>query len=155
MAFLNHRIKTLGTAIFSNDSRNILKFPTCLIKVLEADTKGNVWFIIRKPFDDISDFDQNCPAGLQFYNKKINYYITLSGIATIMADKKEDREILMKFRTLTATCYYCKRKSSMRLINRVINLINNYFATKSPLHLPRSLVRNPSFLNTGNGGHQP
>lgn len=70
--FLNRQIKTLGTAIFSNDSRNILKFPTCLINVLGADTKGNVWFIVRKPFDDISDFDQNCPAGLQFYNKNFN-----------------------------------------------------------------------------------
>src|SRR5690349_15820961 len=101
MTVLDQKIKTLGTAIFSNDSRNLLKFPTCLINVLDADKIGNVWFIVRKPYDDISDFDEIFPAGLQLYNRKFNYHIDLIGKATIIADYKEDHETLIRFGILT------------------------------------------------------
>ena len=140
MAFVDQKIKTLGTAIFSNDSRNILKFPTCLIYVLEADKKGNVWFIVRKPFDDISDLDENCPAGLQFYKKNCNYHIDLFGTATIIADYKEDHETLIRFSMLSAKYHYCKKKRTSSYVTRVIQLINSFFSTRPPLHLPHLLI---------------
>ncbi|AEW00584.1 hypothetical protein A4D02_24980 [Niastella koreensis] len=140
MAFVHQKIKTLGTAIFSNDSRNILKFPTCLIYALEADEKGNVWFIVRKPFDDISDLDENCPAGLQFYNKNCNYHLDLFGTATIIADYKDDHETLIRFSTLTYKYHHCKKKRTSSYITRGIQFINDFFSIRPPLHLRHSLI---------------
>jgi hypothetical protein len=144
----NRRIKALGTAIFVNYSRNILRFPTCVINVSGVDKEGDIWFLITKPYDHICDFDKKFPAELQFYNKHYNYYITVTGVATITSSEWNertylsplisecgDRQTAVSFRIVTRKYHYSKKISKTRFTERISNFITNFLLT-NPIHIP-------------------
>ncbi|MDP4149765.1 MAG: hypothetical protein Q8927_05315 [Bacteroidota bacterium] len=90
--FITRGMERLGTAIFSNESRSILRLPTSIIKIAGIDT-GLVWFTARAPYEDLNGLDRTFPAQLQFYRKYFDYYIVADGDATIILDGNECRGI--------------------------------------------------------------
>lgn len=83
LRFLSPKIRNLRTAIFFDDSQAILKIPTSIITVSDVDKSGNIWFSVKKPYQDMSGLDNRFFSQLQFYNKMCNYFITIHGHATI------------------------------------------------------------------------
>ena len=58
VSFIQDKVKDLENALFFSMSDAVLKIPSCLVKVLEADELGQLWFIIPKPSQFIHAFDQ-------------------------------------------------------------------------------------------------
>lgn len=117
--FSGSRIKNLKTAIFSDLSTSILKFPTSIITVSRIDTSGNILFTARKPYTDMSNLKTKFFSQLQFYNKKDNYYITIRGKATIVAQKAgklfdqslpASNEVLISVLIIDTEYYYSRKK---------------------------------------------
>ena len=77
------RIRKLGTAIFTDLSESVLKFPTSIIRVLSVDDHQGIWFEVPRPYVDISGMELAFPVTLHFYNKHCNYYVNVDGIAHI------------------------------------------------------------------------
>lgn len=87
--FLQEKIMELGQALFFNMSEAVLKFPTSLIQALEVDEVGQVWFMIRRPTQLLSEFERDFEARLEFYKKGKDFYLHVSGRARMVIDPEE------------------------------------------------------------------
>jgi hypothetical protein len=67
----------------------VLKIPTCLVKLLEADQVGQLWFIIPRPSQFIHAFDKVFPVKLDFFRKDRDYYVNIIGTAFLVNDPEE------------------------------------------------------------------
>jgi hypothetical protein len=137
--FITRGMDKLGTAIFSNDSKSILRLPTSIIKLAGVDT-GLIWFTISNPYEDMNGLDQIFPAQLQFYRKYFDYHIVAYGEATIILDGNEckgigstyipptrsRRDILIRFKVVKAE-YFDRR-------NRLVSVIQSPPAPLLGLH---------------------
>ena len=139
--FISNGIKNLGTAIFSDFSTSILKFPTCVITISNIDKSGNIWFHIKKPYEDISGFDKEFSAQLQFYNKNYNYHITAHGNATIIlkenelaTDQSAGNETLIRLRIFNAEYCYSRKNGKTDSGNYINKLITWLFIDEKNDH---------------------
>ena len=89
VAFIREKVKDLENALFFSMSDAVLKIPSCLVKVLEADDLGQLWFMIPKPSQFIHAFDRNFPVQLDFFRKGRDYYLKIFGMAFLVNDPEE------------------------------------------------------------------
>ena len=89
LSFIKEKVKELENALFFSMSDAVLKIPTCLVRVLEADELGQLWFIIPKPSQFIHAFDKSFPVKLDFFRKGREYYLKIIGIAFLVNDPEE------------------------------------------------------------------
>jgi len=87
--FLQQKVQELQSALFLTESDSLIKIPTHVITSAEADDKGQIWFIIPKPAQQINTFDKDFFAKLDFFKKGKGFYLKIQGIANIITDKKE------------------------------------------------------------------
>ncbi len=134
--FTSKKIEKLNTAIFYNFSKSLLKFPTCIIKVTGFDENGNIWFAVKKPYEDITDFDNEFPAQLNFYNKMYTFYVNVYGKATLIRDQKMQADnAYIRFRIFNAD-YYCSKKN-IKTRFKLKDLIKALLAYEKRFHLPQ------------------
>jgi hypothetical protein len=125
--FINSGIEKLNTAIFYNFSKSLLKFPTCVIKVTGSDENGNLWFAVKKPYEDITGLDKEFPAQLKFYNKRHRFYVTVYGKATLIPDKPMHTDnAYIRFRIFNAN--YCCSKKRIKSRFNIADWLNNLFS---------------------------
>jgi hypothetical protein len=89
VAFIQDKVRDLENALFFSMSDAVLKIPSCLIKVLEADELGQLWFMIPKPSQFIHAFDRSFPVKLDFFRKGREYYLKIFGMAFLVNDPEE------------------------------------------------------------------
>ncbi|HEY4966044.1 MAG TPA: pyridoxamine 5'-phosphate oxidase family protein [Puia sp.] len=89
VTFIQEKVRDLENALFFSMSDAVLKIPSCLVKVLEADELGHLWFIIPKPSQFIHAFDRNFPVKLDFFRKGRDYYLKIFGMAFLVNDPEE------------------------------------------------------------------
>jgi hypothetical protein len=70
-------------------SDSLLKIPSCLVKVLETDELGQLWFTVPKPSQFIHAFDRSFPVKLDFFRKGSEYYLKIFGMAFLVNDPEE------------------------------------------------------------------
>jgi hypothetical protein len=87
--FIVEKIRDLQSALFFSLNDAVLKFPTCLINVLETDELGQLWFLIPKPTQFIHSFDKTFPVKLDFFRKGREYYLKIVGKAFLINDPEE------------------------------------------------------------------
>lgn len=87
LRFISRKMKKLRTAIFFDYSPAILKIPTSIITVSGVDELGNIWFTVKKPYQDMSGVEDRFFSQLQLYNKSCSYFIIIHGHAIIVTDK--------------------------------------------------------------------
>jgi len=143
--FLCGKIKQLRTAIFTNFSTALLKFPVSVVEVAATDIEGNVWFRITKPYFCIEDFEQSFPAQLHFYNKDINYRIEAHGKASIVDESEgvksnilfnaesHGQYAIIKFRILHAEYFYYRKNNNIYFINFINNMVNKLLSNTEPI----------------------
>lgn len=88
-AFLQSMIMDLQQALFFNDSQSVLRFPISIVNVLHADEVGQVWFIVKRPIQQLNEFDKEFHARLHFYKKGKDYYLHVGGKACIVSDPED------------------------------------------------------------------
>lgn len=89
ITFIEEKIMDLENALFFSMSDAVLKIPTCVIKVLEADELGQIWFVIPKPSQFIHAFDKTFPVKLDFFRKGRAFYLKIFGKAFLVNDPEE------------------------------------------------------------------
>jgi hypothetical protein len=89
VTFIEEKVRDLENALFFSMSEAVLKIPTCVIKVLETDELGQIWFVIPKPTQFIHAFDKTFPVKLDFFRKGRDYYLKIFGKAFLVNDPEE------------------------------------------------------------------
>jgi general stress protein 26 len=87
--FLQEKIMDLQQALFFNLSDAVLKLPTSVINALNVDEVGQIWFFVKRPPQNISEFYKEFRSRLDFYKKGRNYYLHLTGKACMVTDPEE------------------------------------------------------------------
>jgi general stress protein 26 len=83
IAFLKEKIKELENALFMSESNALISLPTHIVRISEVDEEGNIWFIIPKPTQVIESFSKEMPAKLDFFKKGKDFFLKISGVASI------------------------------------------------------------------------
>ena len=89
LSFLQKRIEEIGSAIFYNLSESVLKLPTSIVTTLKVDDYGFVWFLVQKPRQQLSQFEQEFPVKLDYYKKGLGYFLQVSGMGYVVSDPEE------------------------------------------------------------------
>jgi len=87
--FLQSKIRVLQQALFYPVTHSVLRMPVRIIRALEVDEIGQIWFTIPHPQQQIREFDEEFPAKLDFLKKGLNYYLKIAGKAFIVTDPEE------------------------------------------------------------------
>ncbi|RYY99471.1 MAG: hypothetical protein EOO11_04855 [Chitinophagaceae bacterium] len=87
--FLQEKIRTIGSAIFFNQSDAVLKLPTSVVTNFKVDDYGYVWFFMKKPHQDIRQFEQDFPVRLDFFRKGVDCFLQVQGKGWIVTDPEE------------------------------------------------------------------
>ena len=93
LTFIEEKVRDLENALFFSMSDAVLKIPTCVIKVLETDELGQIWFVVPKPSQFIHAFDKIFPVKLDFFKKGRDYYLKIFGKAFLVNDPEEINSI--------------------------------------------------------------
>lgn len=89
LQFLQEKIKDINSAIFFNLSDAVLKFPTTLVSTLKVDDYGYVWFFVKKPKQNIKEFETEFPVRLDYFKKGTEYFLQIMGKAKVITDPEE------------------------------------------------------------------
>jgi hypothetical protein len=103
LRLLGNKMDKLGTALFSNSSKALMRFPTSLVRLADRDDSGGVWFSLQRKYTDMSGFDRTFPGQLHFYNRAFHYRMEVEGSATIVT---EAEDVLIRFQVTDAHCLY-------------------------------------------------
>lgn len=89
LQFLQEKIKEINSAIFFNLSDAVLKFPTTIVSTLKVDDYGYVWFFVKKPKQNINEFETEFPVRLDYFKKGTEYFLQIMGKAWVITDPEE------------------------------------------------------------------
>ena len=89
IAFLSEKIKELENALFMSESNALVSLPTHIVRITEVDEEGNIWFIIPRPTQVVESFSKEMPARLDFFKKGKEFFVKISGLATIIWSAQE------------------------------------------------------------------
>lgn len=89
LTFLQERIEEIGSAIFYNLSDAVLKLPTSVVNTVKVDDYGFVWFLLQKPTQQLTQFEQEFPVKMDFYKKGKGYFLQISGKGFVVSDPEE------------------------------------------------------------------
>lgn len=83
---VKQQIMDLGSALFFTENESILKLPVHVINNVQVDDEHQIWFLIQRPTQALSEFDAELPAKLDFFKKGMPYQMKVKGIASIVDD---------------------------------------------------------------------
>ena len=144
--FLQEKIQTIGSAIFFNLSDSVLKLPTSLVSTLKVDDYGYVWFFVRKPKQQLQQFENEFPVRLDFFKKGSEYFLQVMGKGFVVNDPEEintlkmsdewntpicDDMVLVKVKMMKAEYYETQTKANTTWWQSALNTVNTWFGTAS------------------------
>jgi hypothetical protein len=65
-------------------SHGLVKLPNDIVTLVKIDDEGHLWFISRRPGYFSTECEQDFPARLCFYRKGYDFYVEVSGKASIV-----------------------------------------------------------------------
>ena len=87
--FLHDKIQDLRSALFYSLSNSVVKIPTSIVTALNVDDEGQVWFFVSRPKQQLTEFDRQFPARLEFYKKGKHSLVKINGRACIVNDAEK------------------------------------------------------------------
>ncbi len=144
--FLQEKIKEIGSAIFFNLSESVLKLPTSLVSTLNVDDYGYVWFYIKKPKQQLKEFENQFPVRLDFFRKGTGHFLQVYGkgwvvndpeqvnsLGTIQAgDGQVQKEgmVLVKVKIMKAEYYETKTANQTNWLQGAYNTVATWFRSQ-------------------------
>ena len=89
LQFLQEKIREIKSAILFNLSDSVLKFPTTIVSTVKVDDNGYVWFFVKKPKQDIREFEKEFPVRLDYFKKGSEGFLQVMGKAWVITDPEE------------------------------------------------------------------
>jgi general stress protein 26 len=143
LSFLKEKIHQIGSAIFFNQSDAVLKLPTSLVTTMKVDEFGYVWFFIKKPHQDIKEFESEFPVRLDFFRKGVDYFLQVIGKGWMVTDPEEmyafmethediqpeifNEMVLVKVKMQKAEYYETQPKPKASLWQYAVNSVTTWF----------------------------
>jgi hypothetical protein len=87
---IREKIYKLRTAIMYSMSNEVCKLPNSIVTVLQVDDAGQLWFICKRPFQKVGEYEHSFPVRLHFYRKGVFFHLEVSGKATIVDKAQSD-----------------------------------------------------------------
>ncbi len=119
MQFLEERLKQLQTAVMYTMSNNVARLPNGLVFFEEVDN-GQLFLSVHNPKQEKENYEQCFPVRLFFYRKGVDFFIEVTGTATIVVDKDillnkdaMNQEMILLKMTPTVVEYTEKGKKKM------------------------------------------
>ena len=88
LLFLSRKLTSIRTATMYNVGETALQIPNDIIRLVQIDEDGQLWFTGNKPRNWIQSNDICFPTRLFFYQKGLEYYIEAKGKAIICNDEE-------------------------------------------------------------------
>lgn len=89
LQFLQEKIREINSAILFNLSDSVLKFPTTIVSTLKVDDYGYLWFSVKKPKQNLKEFENEFPVRLDYFKKGSEYFLQVMGKAWVITDPEE------------------------------------------------------------------
>lgn len=83
--FISQKIGELQTAIMYSMSDSCIKMPNDIVTAVKVDQEGQLWFLSHLPSQPLKECEQSFPARLKFFRKELNFFVEVSGKATIVS----------------------------------------------------------------------
>lgn len=83
---VKQQIIDLGSALFFTENDSILKLPVHVINNVQVDDEHQIWFLIQRPTQALTEFATYLPAKLEFFKKGMPYQMKVNGLASIVDD---------------------------------------------------------------------
>jgi general stress protein 26 len=90
LQFISEKINQLRNAIMYVDGSGPVKLENDIVTAIRVDDEGQLWFLTNYPSQHVEECEQNFPARLLFYKKGVNFFMRVSGKATIINDSCSD-----------------------------------------------------------------
>lgn len=84
--FISEKIAQLRTAVMYSMSNELVKLPNDIVNYVNIDGDGQLWFLSHLPLQLLSECEKSFPARLHFFRKGYDYFVEVSGKATIVSD---------------------------------------------------------------------
>ena len=89
MVNIRDKILELRSALFFDLSESVLRLPTMVVHTLDVDEAGQLWFVMPRPLQKVSEFDTSFPAQLNYFRKNAAYSMLIRGKGYIVHDPEE------------------------------------------------------------------
>ena len=87
--FIAEKIDDIKLAIFYCHSNSPLRIHNTVINTCSVDDTGCITFFINRPQQLLSQFDQEFPAALNYFQKGKDFFLNIFGKARIINDPEE------------------------------------------------------------------
>lgn len=84
LQFIREKVVQLRSAVMYASGKEPVKIENDLVTALEVDEEGQLWFVANHPPCHADEDEQCFPARLRFYRKGFDYYMEVSGKATVI-----------------------------------------------------------------------
>jgi len=127
LRFMEKRMKTLRTAVCSNPSEALLKFPRCLVSEMKFNPEGEILFAIKIAAGDMNGFDLEFPGHMRFFNKDFDYYIEADGNAMMTVERDK---VGVRFQISHARYFYSVKLESRGVLRLFYIFLELLFVPK-------------------------
>lgn len=85
LQFIREKVCQLRNAVMYVGSEGLVKLGNDIVTALRVDEEGQLWFLTNHPPSySAEECEQDFPARLLFYKKGVDYFVEVSGKATIV-----------------------------------------------------------------------
>jgi hypothetical protein len=89
LRIVQERILNLRSALFYDVSESVLRLPTTVIQTLDVDEAGQLWFVMPKPKQQVSEFARSFPVQMNYFKKNTLCTLQVIGKGYMVCDPEE------------------------------------------------------------------
>jgi len=101
LEFIREKINRLQHAVMYVNGDGLVKLGNDIVTAVKVDEEGQLWFVTNYPSHLIEECEQVFPARLRFYRKGVDFFMEVSGKATIINNYSSDYIDAVNDRTAT------------------------------------------------------
>ena len=119
--FISEKISQLRSAVMYSMSNSLVKLPNDIVTSVKVDEEGQLWFLSHSPSFYIKECEQVFPVRLHFFRKGYNFFVEVSGKATIVEIISSDTQSSVLIRMTMSNIEYTephtlKEKTKLQLM---------------------------------------
>jgi hypothetical protein len=84
LQFIREKVGLLRSAVMYASGKEPVKIENDIVTALEVDDEGQLWFVASNPPCHEDENEQSFPARLHFYRKGYDFFVEVSGKATVV-----------------------------------------------------------------------
>ena len=119
--FISEKISQLRSAVMYSMSNSLVKLPNDIVTSVKVDEEGQLWFLSHSPSYYIKECEQVFPVRLHFFRKGYDFFVEVSGKATIVENISSDTQNSVLIRMTMSNIEYTephtlKEKTKLQLM---------------------------------------